>query len=117
MGSSKSLACSDFYEVTGDTVSEELAAAWEAEPRCAECGELVRSALEAALVVGTNRVTHRERCFIPALIRKHPQLKLLGARERAKEGATTPSPAGNRAERTIEAPDSERARGRKASHG
>lgn len=80
------LTSSNLDRASGDSVSEELAAAWEAEPRCAECGELVRSAFDAALLVGPNRVTHKERCFIPALIRGNPQLKLLTTRRSAKEG-------------------------------
>lgn len=85
MESSNSLASAEFGGFRGDTVSEELAAAWEAEPRCVECGEPVRSALEAALLVGLNRVTHRERCFVPALVRRHPHLRLLAARGSARE--------------------------------
>lgn len=85
MGSSNSLTSAEFGGYHGDYVSEELAAAWEADPRCAECGEPVRSALEAALLVGPNRVTHKERCFIPALVRRNPHLKLLTARGSAQE--------------------------------
>jgi hypothetical protein len=91
MRSSNSLASAEFGGYYGDYVSEELAAAWEAEPRCTECGEPVRSALEAALLVGSNRVAHRERCFIPALVRRHPHLRLLAVRKGAQEGHTTRS--------------------------
>lgn len=85
MSSRNSLATADFDEHPESCVSEELAAAWEANPRCTECGETVRSVLEAALLVGLNRVTHRERCFIPALVRGNPHLRLLATRQRAKE--------------------------------
>jgi hypothetical protein len=36
--------------------------------------------------VGSNRVAHKERCFIPALIRGNPHLKLFMARRGAQEG-------------------------------
>lgn len=84
MGSSNSLASAQFGGFKGDLVSEELAAAWEADPRCVECGEAVQSVLEAALLVGLNRVAHKERCFIPALVRENPHLKLLTARGSAR---------------------------------
>jgi hypothetical protein len=92
MGSSNSLADYDFGSDSDDRVSDELLAAWKADPRCAECGEPVRSALEAALLVGPNRVTHRERCFVPALVRRNPHLKLLTARLGAQED-TVPAKA------------------------
>lgn len=85
MASSNSLASAEFGGYRGDWVSEELAAAWEADSRCAECGKPVRSALDAALLVGSNRVAHKERCFIPALVRGNPHLKLLTARGSAQE--------------------------------
>jgi hypothetical protein len=81
--------------VTGEFISDELAAAWRDDSSCAECGEPVHSVAEAALLVGSNRVTHRERCFVPALIRVHPQLKLLSARKGAEEGVTTSKEASN----------------------
>ena len=102
MASRNSLVTADFDESPESCVSEELAAAWEANPRCAECGETVRSVLEAALLVGPNRVTHRERCFIPALVRGNPHLRLLATRQRAKEeGEAAPETADGRVQRTI----------------
>jgi hypothetical protein len=92
MASRNALASAEFGGESVDVVSEELAKAWEADPRCAECGDPVPSVLDAALLVGPNRVTHKERCFIPALVRGYPHLKLLTVRQRTKEGSTT---AGN----------------------
>ena len=92
MARSNSLAIADFSDPSRDTVSDELLAAWTADPRCVECGEPVRSVLDSALLVGADRVTHRERCFIPALVRRHPHLRLLTARLRAKEEDTTAPP-------------------------
>ena len=88
MASRNALACAEFGGESADMVSEELAKAWEADPRCIECGDLVPSVLDAALLVGPNRVTHKERCFIPALVRGYPHLKLLTVRPRTKEGTT-----------------------------
>jgi len=56
---------------------DELEQAWAADPRCVECGQLVASVGQAALLVGPMRVTHRDGCFIPALLRAHPQLRML----------------------------------------
>jgi hypothetical protein len=50
-----------------------------------ECGDLVASVADSALLVGSGRIAHRERCFVPALIRLHPLLNQLAARKRAKE--------------------------------
>ena len=72
-------------------VSEELVDAWRANARCAECGELIEEVAEAALVVGPNRVAHREGCFVPALLRANPLLKLRGSRRGAKEVVISPS--------------------------
>ena len=94
MASRNALASAEFGGESVDVVSEELAKAWEADPRCAECGDPVPSVLEAALLVGPNRVTHKERCFIPALVRRHPHLKLLTVRPRTKEGSGTAENAG-----------------------
>ena len=88
MASRNALASAEFGGESVDVVSEELAKAWEADPRCAECGDPVPSVLEAALLVGPNRVTHKERCFIPALVRGHPHLKLLTVRQRTREATT-----------------------------
>ena len=44
------------------SVSDELLGAWGADARCAECGELIAKAENAALLVGPNRVAHRDRC-------------------------------------------------------
>jgi hypothetical protein len=50
-----------------------------------ECGDLVASVAESALLVGPGRIAHRQRCFVPALIRLHPLLNQLAAQKRAKE--------------------------------
>ena len=94
MASRNALASAEFGGESADIVSEELAKAWEADPRCAECGDPVPSVLDAALLVGPNRVTHKERCFIPALVRGYPHLKLLTVRPSTKEGTTKPEVAG-----------------------
>ena len=94
MASRNALASAEFGGESVDTVSEELAAAWEADPRCVECGDLVPSVLDAALLAGPNRVTHKERCFIPALVRGHPHLKLLTVRQSTKEETTRETHAG-----------------------
>lgn len=65
--------------------SEEIVRAWSADPRCVECGDVVASVAESALLVGPGRIAHRVRCFVPALIRLHPLLNQLAARKRAKE--------------------------------
>jgi hypothetical protein len=98
MGRRNTLASAEFGGDSADQVSEELAAAWEADPRCAECGDPVPSVLDAALLVGPNRVTHKERCFIPALVRGHPHLKLLTVRQSTKEETTRETYAGPAAE-------------------
>jgi hypothetical protein len=105
MASRKALASAEFGSKSEDTVSEELAAAWEADPRCAECGDPVRSVLEAALLVGPNRVTHKERCFIPALVRGNPHLKLLTVRKRTEEVSSTEVHASGTAERPLARPE------------
>ncbi|HJU65334.1 MAG TPA: hypothetical protein VJ596_06625 [Gemmatimonadaceae bacterium] len=69
----------------GEFPSEEITNAWLANPRCVECGELVASVAESALLVGPGRVAHREWCFVPALIRLNPLLNQLAAQKRAKE--------------------------------
>src|SRR5918911_3563188 len=99
MASRNALASAEFGGESADIVSEELAKAWEADPRCAECGDLVPSVLDAALLVGPNRVTHKERCFIPALVRGYPHLKLLTVRQRTKEETTRSEHAGEATER------------------
>jgi len=60
-----------------ESAADELQSAWETNPRCLECGQLIASVGQAALLVGAMRVTHRHGCFIPALLRAHPQLRLL----------------------------------------
>jgi hypothetical protein len=79
-----------------------LHAAWEANPHCLECGESVRTLRDAALVVGPDRVTHRDRCFVPALLRANPQLASLGVASRAvleRPGELPPSRVKDRADR------------------
>lgn len=94
MRRTNSLAATRLPDDQDAPVSEELVAAWTADPRCAECGEPVRSVLEAALLVERRRVTHRERCFIPALVRGHPHLTLLTAPRRTQEGRENPGISG-----------------------
>lgn len=65
--------------------SDELLAAWERDPRCAECAATILSAEDAAFLVAAERVVHRVRCFVPALLRRHPSLRLLAAHPGAKE--------------------------------
>lgn len=72
----------------GKVVGDELADAWRNDPRCAGCGRPVAAVSEAALLVGPNRVTHREGCFIPALLRANPHLRMLAARPIAQEEET-----------------------------
>src|SRR5918912_2190361 len=93
MASRNALARAEFGGESVDVVSEELAKAWETDPRCAECGDLVPSVLDAALLVGPNRVTHKERCFIPALVRGNPHLKLITVRSRTSEETKRPQNA------------------------
>jgi len=69
----------------GEGVVDELADAWRSDPRCVECGRTVAAVSEAALLVGPNRVTHRDGCFIPALLRANPHLRMLAARPIAQE--------------------------------
>jgi hypothetical protein len=79
-----------------------LRSAWEANPRCLECGESVRTMHDAALVVGPDRITHRDRCFVPALLRANPQLASLGIASRAvmeRTGELPPSRAKDRWDR------------------
>ena len=71
-------------------IAEELRDAWTREPRCAECGRNVASVVEAALLVGPYRVTHRAACFVPALLRQHPLLRRLATHDGAKEGGARP---------------------------
>ena len=71
-------------------ITEELRTAWSREPTCAECGRLIASAAEAALLVGSYRVTHRAACFVPALLRQHPLLRRLATHGSAKEGGARP---------------------------
>ena len=73
------------------SLSEELVGAWRANARCAECGQLVRAVSDAALLVGPNRVAHRDGCFVPALLRANPMLKLLAARGTAQEVTIAPT--------------------------
>ena len=73
------------------SVPDELADAWRANARCAECGEPVREVSDAALLVGPNRVAHRDGCFVPALLRTNPMLKLLAARTPAQEVTIPPT--------------------------
>lgn len=102
MAGSNSLYNAEFGSSSGEVLSEELVAAWRADSRCAYCGETVRSALDAALLVGSNRVAHKERCFIPALIRGNPHLKLFTARQGAQEGgAQHDTPPSEAHERTL----------------
>ena len=75
----------------GPSISDELLSAWRSDARCAECGTPVAAASDAALLVGPNRVVHRERCFVPALLRANPLLKLLAARKPAQEVTITPT--------------------------
>jgi hypothetical protein len=77
--------------VGASSVSDELADAWRANARCAECGEPVREVSDAALLVGPNRVAHRDGCFVPALLRTNPMLKLLAARGTAQEVTIAPT--------------------------
>lgn len=60
---------------------DELLAAWETNPRCLECGRPVDSVTHAALLVGPLRVAHRDGCFVPALLRVNPQLRLMSSNE------------------------------------
>ena len=79
------------------SISDELLGAWRSDARCAECGKPVAAASDAALLVGPNRVVHRDGCFVPALLRANPLLKLLAARRPAQEVTITPSdPADSR---------------------
>ena len=71
-------------------VSDELQDAWRSDPRCVECGEAIGSAGDAALLVGPDRVAHRVRCFVPALLRANPLLKLLAAQPGAQEVNISP---------------------------
>ena len=105
MASRNALASAEFGGESADMVSEELAKAWAADPRCVECGDLVPSVLDAALLVGPNRVTHKERCFIPALVRGHPHLKLLTVRQRTKEETTRTEHAGGATELPLARPE------------
>ena len=73
------------------SISDELLSAWRTDARCAECGGTVAAACDAALLVGPNRVVHRDRCFVPALLRANPLLKLLAARTPAQEVKNVPS--------------------------
>ena len=73
------------------SISDELVSAWEADARCAECGKLVVAVSDAALLVGPNRIAHRDRCFVPALLRAHPLLKRLAARMPAQEVTNAPT--------------------------
>jgi hypothetical protein len=115
MAGSNPLYNAEFGSSGGDIVSEELVAAWKADPRCAQCGEPVRSVLDAALLVGSNRVAHKERCFIPALIRGNPHLKLFTARQGAQEGGTRQgAPRSEARERTLDGGSSS---DREAQHG
>jgi hypothetical protein len=114
MASRNALASAEFGGESADIVSEELAKAWEADPRCAECGDPVPSVLDAALLVGPNRVTHKERCFIPALVRGHPHLKLLTVRQRTKEETTRTEHAGGATELPLAHPE---AFVRESNHG
>ena len=106
MASRNALASAEFGGESVDVVSEELAKAWEADPRCAECGDPVPSVLEAALLVGPNRVTHKERCFIPALVRRHPHLKLLTVRQRTKEESASAGNASGAERHPLSRPES-----------
>jgi hypothetical protein len=72
------------------SISEELLGAWRSDACCAECGKQVAAAADAALLVGPNRVVHRDRCFVPALLRANPLLKILAARRSAQEVTITP---------------------------
>ena len=74
----------------GSSISDEVVSAWRSDARCAECGGVVAAASDAALLVGPNRVVHRDRCFVPALLRANPLLKLLAARTPAQEVTITP---------------------------
>ncbi len=65
--------------------SDELLSAWTRDPLCVECGALVVSVADAALLVGPQRVAHRALCFVPALLRHYPYLRRLAAHEGAKE--------------------------------
>jgi hypothetical protein len=114
MASRNALASAEFGGESADVVSEELAKAWEADPRCAECGDPVPSVLDAALLVGPNRVTHKERCFIPALVRGYPHLKLLTVRPRTKEETTRTADAGGAPELPLAHPE---ASVRESHHG
>ena len=79
----------------GPSISDEIVTAWQSDARCAQCGNPVVLASDAALLVGPNRVVHRDRCFVPALLRANPLLKLLAARKPAQEVTTTrPAAAG-----------------------
>jgi len=65
--------------------------------------------------VGSNRVAHKERCFIPALIRGNPHLKLSTARRGAQEGGTEHDASPSAAlERTLDVRSSS---DREAHHG
>jgi hypothetical protein len=69
----------------------ELVERWRASPFCAECGEGIQTAEDAALIVTTKRVVHKNKCFIPALLRANPHLKLLADRKQ-QEAMPDPSP-------------------------
>ena len=114
MASRNALASAEFGGESVDAVSEELTKAWEADPHCAECGDPVPSVLDAALLVGPNRVTHKERCFIPALVRGHPHLKLLTVRQRTKEETTRAEHVSGAAELPLAHPE---AFVRESNHG
>src|SRR5918912_3783265 len=105
MASRNALARAEFGGESVDVVSEELTKAWETDPRCAECGDPVPSVLDAALLVGPNRVTHKARCFIPALVRGHPHLTLLTVRKGTMEETTRIGDAGGAKELPLATPE------------
>ena len=85
---------------SASTVPEEIQAAWERDRRCAHCGEPLAWAADAALLIATQRITHRLRCFVPALLRQHPYLRLLSAHPGAEEVRNaSPDRSGDRVER------------------
>ena len=63
-------------------LSDELLAAWRANARCVECGRLVATPHDAALLVAARRIAHAATCFLPALLRGHPTLTRLSVRAR-----------------------------------